>query len=167
MDAHARRVRDYMSDHGTQPRGYAYEERRPVGYSRCGHLSLVPPAPPLRAVSVILEELKGDDLAQRLLAVRAGREASFLEHEPLVRELVAALACDKDAKATIEAFFDALFADLRTGELFEHSELVMVVLFAIKQAAVTYFREIASVFAESRSSELVHLRRFAISLLAG
>lgn len=117
-----------------------------------------------QSLEVVLANLVGDEFGQRLSSMRQGRERRFLEREPLVSKLVAAIKSERNTKENIETYLDKLFEDLVVGERFRHTEAVMSLLLATKLAHAEYFDEMSKAFAEAPASEVAQLRRFAIAL---
>lgn len=166
MPAHSHRVQDYLSRR--QAAAYGVRARASSEYRQCDHLRLVTGFRQQGAESVddVLRELRGGDFADRAMRVRQGREMRFLEAEPLVGRLVQALKRAVSTEDVIEHCLEVLFEDLRAGEIFEHTELVMAILFALKQAKVPTFRDTAGFFASSRAAEIRRLRQFSRELLS-
>lgn len=103
------------------------------------------------------------DLAQeeRLAGLPDGREEVSLRKEPAVRSLTRCLSSGKSAAGTIERFLDNAFRDFRPGETFKHTTLTMIVLIALRDASHPFFDDVAKVFAESTTAEIVSIRRLA------
>lgn len=147
------------------PNGYNKETSRPIdGYRRCGHLRLVDPPPP-ETPNEVLESAEAVALAESLACIPHMREERLLEGHPLVERLNSALRSTSDTAAAVEEELDTLFAELRTGEEFAHTELVMILLYSMKNVGVSTLAEILDVLNKSRSPELARLRRFAAMLL--
>jgi hypothetical protein len=84
----------------------------------------------------------------------------------VVRKLIEALRKHPEATGIVEAALDDLFQDLRRDREFEHTEVVMAFLFALKQAEWPSFRDIAGPLADSRAAEIGRLGRYARMILA-
>lgn len=150
---------------GIQP--YLRHERpKLTSYEQRDEIYLVKPREPrVESLESLLDELQGEELADRIYTVREGREARFFDKDPLLPRLVRAIRTTSNARSLVERLLDHLFEDLRRGEYFIHTEIVMFLLLALKRAGVAFFPEIATVFAETKTSELGRLRRFARALL--
>jgi hypothetical protein len=121
---------------------------------------------PLEVVPPVSELIKNlsEQIESGTLFVVPNRESRVFERNQLVRKLIISLRRETHAQELIEATLDNLFVDLRKGERFDHAELVMAVLFAMKKASVSFYDDIARVFRESGAAELVALRQFAAEL---
>lgn len=116
------------------------------------------------SLRVLLGRLREDAFGERMVSLREGHELRSLERDPLVRELTRAIRRDPTSAAQIEALLDGLFEDLREGEEFEHTEVVMAVLVALRAAGSPCFEGIRLAFASAQSPEVARLRRFAARL---
>jgi hypothetical protein len=113
----------------------------------------------------VLAELRGHDFAERLSHLQQGREEHTLSTDVLVRRLIRCVESEGgSADATIESFLDQLFRDLRNDEDFEHTEVVMALLYALKHGRSSIFPRVATVLVTSRAAELGRLSRFAKAL---
>jgi hypothetical protein len=117
---------------------------------------------PLFGLPDLLSELM--DLDRWAPHLWEGREHRILAADPLVGRLTAAMK-DPGADEILESTLNTLFADLREGESFEHSEVVMALLFAMKAARSRLFLELTEALSQSEAAELGQLRRFAKRLL--
>jgi hypothetical protein len=115
-----------------------------------------------RGMTSLLSELME---AQFPFLLEGREERGFSDH-PLMPRLTAAMKTP-DSDEILESALDSLFADLRDGERFEHSEVVMALLFAMKSAKSSLFSELAEVLSQSDTAEIGQLRRFAKRLLTG
>jgi hypothetical protein len=114
----------------------------------------------------VLKELTSSEFIGRVSAMREGREKHVLGSDPAVMRLICCLReFEGNASKELEACADKLFEDLRRDEEFEHSEIVMAMLFALKQSGASLFGEMAATFSESQAAELGRLSRFARRLL--
>ncbi len=114
----------------------------------------------------VLKELTSSEFIGRVSAMREGRETHVLGSDPSVMRLICCLReFEASASKELETCVDKLFEDLRRDEEFEHSEIVMAMLFALKQSGASLFGEMAATFSESRAAELGTLSRFARRLL--
>jgi hypothetical protein len=114
-----------------------------------------------------LRDLQSDSFAERAMLLRLGREQDFFMRDASTLRLVRALrAANTDGKEIVETALDTLFEDFRAGEVFEHLEQVMAILYALKAAGVPYASDVISVFAGSQTAEISPVRRFANALLA-
>jgi hypothetical protein len=98
--------------------------------------------------------------------MREGREVQFLAGEPSVERVATALKASADSRHVVEAFLDDLFEDLEKGTIFEHNEVAMALLYALRESAPTYFHDVAQPFAAAKTAEVGLLQRFAETLLA-
>jgi len=64
-------------------------------------------------------------------------------------------------RAVIEQFLGELFRDLKKGQLFEHTELVIAVLYALKRSGSALYHSIVDTFASSKLAEVGRIRGFA------
>jgi hypothetical protein len=127
---------------------------------------LVEPREVRFSLDEVLKELRGPDFAARLSTLRVRREARLFSADLSVRKLIHCLEYDATtARPVIESFLDRVFEDLREGEDFEHTEVVMGMLFALKAAESSLFREVAEVLSGSRAAELGRLSDYARRLL--
>jgi len=100
-----------------------------------------------------------------MVGMRAGREDLGLRGDQLVQRIARRLTAGSDTKPAIEEFLDRLFVDLRPKHAFKHTESVMALLFAMKEAGVEYARELMTPLADSRAAEISALSNFARALL--
>jgi hypothetical protein len=122
---------------------------------------------PAYSLDEILAELCGPDFAERLSHLQQGREERILSSDTLVRRLSRCVESKgSSADTAIESLLDRLFRDLRKDEDFEHTEVVMALLYALKNGHSSLFPRVARVLAASRAAELGRLSRFAKTLFA-
>lgn len=113
----------------------------------------------------ILDELKSAAFEQRIASLRPGREAEILGPDPLVSKLIRAMESTPRASDVVEHLLDLLFKDARRGEDFQHTELVMALLFAASKARISGLETVLRFLAESKPAEIARLSRFAKRLL--
>lgn len=116
----------------------------------------------------VLARLQSLEFAERMSFLHEGREEFAFGSDELVQLLVRCIengGSSVDAK--IASFLDGLSRDLREGEDFEHTEIVMAVLHALKHGHSSLFARTATMLAASRAAEIGRLGRFAKSLLRG
>lgn len=92
-----------------------------------------------------------------------GRERSFLAQDARASRLIDSLRGLRDL-APVEQALDRLFSDLRKGEQFAHTEVVMALLFALSRTQPEFFMEVANLLSRSTAAELDRLRHFARQL---
>lgn len=107
------------------------------------------------------------DLLSELMEVQfpfllEGRQEVYFAKNPLVARLTYAIQ-NTESHPVLENFLNTLFTDLRTGEHFEHMEVVMALAFAMR--GMDLFQELAKALSQSEVAELSSLRRFARRLL--
>jgi hypothetical protein len=117
-------------------------------------------------LEALLRELRTTVAEERLSTIRQGREARFFGRDPLIPRLIRSLRATSERGAVVEKFLDELFEDLRPKESFEHSEIVMAILFALRSADEALLRSIATVFTESKAAEIGRVAQFARGLLS-
>lgn len=113
-----------------------------------------------------MQEMLGEAFAQSVLPMLEGREEQTLERDSTVARLAKSIAGDASSRDRVESFLDRMFEDLRDGAEFDHTEVVMGILVALRAARAPYFDDIASVMARSRAPEVARLRRMAARLIA-
>lgn len=167
----AGRLKNYPLSRNDNPRDWG--EHRPRrndiadDRTRCpSHLTLVPLERPAEVATLqeLLLELRSEEFLERLIGLNEGREFEFFSTDPLVARLVAALR-STEARTTVEKELDELFAVYEQGRVFEHTEIVMALLYAIKMANVPGHDQILGVFTTAKPAEFRALRRFAHLLL--
>jgi hypothetical protein len=123
---------------------------------------------PAYRIGDVLDELRGPEFADRLSKLTPGRESVQFREDISIMKLIRCLKHGGRAEQkAVEALLDDLFDELRKGEDFIHSELVMGILFALQRAGSAQFREVASVLVNSRAAELLRLSRYAKAIMSG
>ena len=112
----------------------------------------------------LLDEIASEAFRERACRIVPGREYLFFSADRTVLNLVRAVGREPSRKA-IEARLDQWFEELREGELFEYTESIMALLFALHRSEPMLFREIAKPFSRSRAAEIARLSRYAARLL--
>lgn len=146
------------------PRSWPKLRRGPSAYRDCAHLSLAieRDTGPLKD---LLSELLSEPFLTRMVGMRAGREDLGLRGDPLVQRIARRLTAGSETKPVVEEFLDRVFVDLRPKHAFTHTESVMALLFAMKEAGVEYAREFMTPLADSMAAEISALSNFARVLL--
>lgn len=157
-------AKDYGASDVKHPRSWLNLRRQPSAYRQCAHSSIVfeRDAAPLNDV---LGELLSEPFLDRMVGMRAGREELGLRGDPLVQRIARRLTAASDTKPVVEDFLDRLFVDLCPKHAFAHTESVMALLFAMKEAGVEYVRELLTPLADSKAAEISALSNFAKTLL--
>ncbi len=117
------------------------------------------------SVEELLSEVLQSAFCSELVGLRQGREALTFSKSPLLKRLQAAFVDSSDSRGAVEELLTKLFLELKPDQEFEHTEIVMALLFAMHAAEVSFFSEIATVLANSRAAEIGRLSRYAQSLL--
>ena len=97
-----------------------------------------------------------------------GREHRVIACDPTIRATAEELRqfhSDLDI-AMVEEQLERWFSEIRIGEVFEHNEPTMAVLFVGKLVGMTQIDVTLSALADSRSAELARLSRYAKRLLS-
>jgi len=89
---------------------------------------------------------------ERLIGLAEGRELDFFAADPLVTRLVSALRTS-GAGPAVEKELNDFFTVYRQGQVFEHTEITMALLYAIKAANVPGHDQILAAFAAAKSAE--------------
>lgn len=113
----------------------------------------------------VLCTLRQGDFADRAVVVREGREIRFLESQQIIKTLIQLMAEASEHRVVIEQFLDELFRDFKKGQLFEHTELVIAILYALKRSGSALYPGIVDAFASSKIAEVGRIRHFAKQLL--
>lgn len=114
----------------------------------------------------LLSKLQEPAFCAELTGLRQGREWLTFSKSPTLEKLQAALKASSDPRKAVEDRLNQLFVGIKPDEEFEHTEIVMALLFAIHEAKADFFVEIATVLANSRAAEIGRLSRYARRLLA-
>lgn len=148
----------------TNPRGWPVEtvavEHWPVNKA-AERRSVVQPR-----LQEVLCALRQGDFADRAALVREGREIRFLESQQIVKTLIQSIAETPEHRAVIEQFIGELFRDFKKGQLFEHTELLIATLYALKRSDSALYHGVVDVFANSKIAEIGRVRSFARQLLS-
>jgi hypothetical protein len=147
------------------PRSWPNLRRQPSAYRECAHSPIVVFERDAAPLKDLLDALLSEPFLTRMVGMRAGREELGLRGDPLVQRIARRLTVESDTKSAIEDFLDRLFVDLRPKHAFAHTESVMALLFAMKEAGVEYVRELLTPLADSKAAELSALSNFAKTLL--
>lgn len=159
-------VQGYVRPRSTRPQGWRAVRRGGTAYaSTCGHEDgWLRKKLNKDTLAQVLIGLRNSDLPDRAQCIRTGREKQFFAGDQLVSRLSLVIGSTNDPKPIIEGHFDKLFEDFRAGELFEHCEIVMAILFALKSSNQTTFQDLSEAFIRSTAAEIGPIRRFAAEL---
>ena len=119
----------------------------------------------VEALGSLLDSLKSAEFENLASRMPEGREVRFFENSSFVAGIRSAIKREASVAVVVERFLDSLFEELRPGERFKYTEAVICLLIALAATSIEEFREVASVFASSKSPELSQIRRVAQSLL--
>ena len=121
---------------------------------------------PLAGTSLpdLLSRLKTSDFASRAAMVREGREVRFLDAEWIVQRLIHALANEQNAELIIENELNDLFRSLRKGVMFEFTEVVMAIMYALKRSRSSLYGKLSAAILDSKMVEVSRLRYLATKL---
>lgn len=159
---------EYAHTHYVEPQFWQANNITP--YSRVHRCELVtprfPPKPEAKFnLESTLQALLEKDFAGRVRDIWPGKEEATLAEDPLILQLSSQIAHCADPQTVVEEYLDGLCIDIKAGEMFAHSEVVMGVLFALHKANRSLFKTIAAPFLSTRSAEVGRIRRFAARLL--
>lgn len=160
---------DYLGDLEPPPRDWFHSIHKEMAsdYAARSRMLMWLAATKSSSLDEVLRSLESTDFSVRLFGVPEGREDRYFEKDPDVDRLVASLkAAGSSGRKTVNSWLDAIFSEIRPGEMFEHLSAAMALLFALKRVDIELFDEIASVFAKSRATEVARLSRYATRLLA-
>jgi len=157
-------AKDYGASDVKHPRSWFHLRRKPVAYRECVHVPIISERDAL-PLNEMLEELLSELFLDRMVGMRPGREELGLRSDSLVQRITRRLSTATDTKGTVEVFLDRLFSDLRPRHAFVHTESVMALLCAMKEARVEYLLEVLAPLAESNAAEVSALSNFAKTLM--
>ncbi len=119
----------------------------------------------LKELRAALLALHGPAFSEELQRLPLGDEEHVLGRSAHVARLARSISRTGEAAAVLEAEFDRLFEEFRTGQVFVHSELVMSMLVAARLAGASWLSLLAAPLAQANAAELKRVSRLAARLL--
>lgn len=91
-----------------------------------------------------------------------GKEDEWFSSNDEVQKVIKQLILDQNAKQKVDAFLNKLFVSFPDIDV---TESAMALLFSLAQARVSFFNDIANVFANTRAAELGRISRYTKHLM--